>query len=233
MTLDPQLIEAETTDKRFTMRVRLAGMDQLGSHTPRPRAPSDSLASVQIHETALNNGIQRLELGGRVFTLPELSDHIAARLNSPPPWKTDPDNESVKISFAERNPVVVRCEDGRVVLTLSIRRLKKSPRSWSYFQIRAFYRPEIDGCSALLVRDGVIQLIGKRLTIGSQIALRGIFSSVLSKDTPLKLVDNPTVRHQKLQGAEISQFVIEDGWIGISLHKKPSIAARLESASKK
>ena len=141
LALDPQLIEAETTDKRFTMRLRLAGQYQLGSHTPRPRAPSDSLASVQIHETVLNNGLQRLDLAGRTFTLPELADHISARLSCPPPWETAPENENVKITFARFNPVVVRCEDGQVVLTLSVRRLAKSPRSWSYFQIRAFYRP--------------------------------------------------------------------------------------------
>ena len=39
-------------EQRFVMRVRLAGNDQLGSHTPRPQAPADSLASVQIHESA-------------------------------------------------------------------------------------------------------------------------------------------------------------------------------------
>ncbi len=228
LTLDPQLIEAETTDKRFTMRLRLAGEDQLGSHTPRPRAPSDSLASVQLHETVLNNGIQRLHLAGRTFTLLELADHVAARLSCPPPWDTIPENENVKITFARKDPVVVRCEDGQVVLTLSIHRLSKSPRRWKEFQIRAFYRPEIDGRSAQLVRDGVIHLIGNRLTVGSQIALRGIFSHVLSKDAPLKLVNGPAVNDRKLEDAEITQFVIDDGWIGIALGPKSSLAGRLQ-----
>ncbi len=228
LKLDPQLIEAETTEERFTMRLRLAGEDQLGSHTPRPRAPSDSLASVQLHETVLNNGIQRLQLAGRTFTLPELADHIAARLSCPPPWDTAPENENVKITFTRKDPVVVRCEDGQVVLTLSIHRLSKSPRRWKEFQIRAFYRPEIDGRSAQLVRDGVIHLIGNRLTVGSQIALRGIFSHVLSKDAPLKLVNSPVVNDQKLEDAEITQFVIDDGWIGIALGPKSSLADRLQ-----
>ncbi|NLF08931.1 MAG: hypothetical protein GX594_13265 [Pirellulaceae bacterium] len=233
LTLDPQLIEAETTDQRFTMRVRLAGPDQLGSHTPRPQAPSDSLASVQLHQTVLNNGIQRLELAGRTFTLDELADHVAARLNCPPPWETNPDNKDVLITFAEENPVVVRCDDGRIEMTLSIRRLGKSPRSWSHFQIRAYYCPQIDGCSALLARDGVIQLIGTRLTIGSQIALRGVFSSVLSKDKPIILVNDPTIEREKLEGAEVSQFVIDDGWIGISLRKKPVLVDRRQTAPRR
>ena len=34
------------------MRLRLAGGEQLGAYTPRPRAPSDSLMSLQVHESA-------------------------------------------------------------------------------------------------------------------------------------------------------------------------------------
>ena len=125
LALDPQLIDAQTTEKRFTMRLRLGGEDQLGSHTPRPPAPSDSLASVQIHESVINNGIQRLHLDGRTFTLPELSRHVAASLNCPAPWPTNSENNDVKITFAKQNSVVVRCQDGQVVLTLSIARLCK------------------------------------------------------------------------------------------------------------
>ena len=108
LSLDPQMIEGVTTEKRFTMRLRLAGEDQLGSHTPRPEAPADSLASVQVHESVLNNAIQRLQLNGRTFTLAELSQHIAARLNRPAPWEINPEHADVKITFAEKDAVVVR-----------------------------------------------------------------------------------------------------------------------------
>ena len=229
LSLDPRLIAAETTEKRFVMRLRLAGEDQLGSHTPRPRAYADSLASVQIHESALNNGIERLQLNGRTFTLLGLSRHIAARLNRPMHWEITPDHADVKIKFAEKDAVVVRCQHGQVILTLSIARLRKSPRVWKDFQIRAFYRPEVNGRSAELVRDGVIHLIGDRLNLGSQIALRGIFAHALSKDNPWNLVPEPIVSEPKLRDAAITQFVIDDGWIGVSLgpkHPAPVTAQR-------
>ena len=178
------MIAAETTEKRFTMRLRLAGEDQLGSHTPRPQAPADSLASVQIHESVLNNGIQRLQLNGRTFTLPELSQHVAARLNRPAPWEINPEHADVKITFAEKDAVIVRCQDGQFVVTLSIAQLSKSPRKWKNFQIQAFYRPKVDGRSAQLVRDGVIHISGQRLSTGARMALRGIFSRALSKNKP-------------------------------------------------
>ena len=88
---------------------------------------------MQIHESVINNGIQRLQLDGRTFTLPELSRHVAASLNCPAPWPTNPENNDVKITFADRNAVVVRCQDGRVVLTLSIAQLSKSPRHVAQF----------------------------------------------------------------------------------------------------
>lgn len=223
LMLDPELIGAETTEERFTMRLRVGGEDQLGSHTPRPQAPSDSLASVQLHESVLNNGIQRLELEGRTFTLPELSQHIARQLKFPSPWETNPENEDVKITFADQDAVVVRCQDGQFVLTLSIRSLSKGPRRWNDFDVRAFYRPEVSGRSAQLVREGVIHLIGQRLSAGSQIALRGIFSRVFSRKTPWELVPEQIAKSAQLKDLAITQCVIDDGWIGVSLGPKRSL----------
>ncbi len=37
--------------------------------------------SLQVHESALNNALQRLELDGRSFTLPELFAHLRQKLN--------------------------------------------------------------------------------------------------------------------------------------------------------
>ena len=47
-------IEMKSTPERLVARLRVASDEQLASHTPRPRALSDSLASLQLHETALD-----------------------------------------------------------------------------------------------------------------------------------------------------------------------------------
>jgi len=221
LSLDPQLLEAKTSPKRFFMRLRLAGEDQLGSHTPRPEALEDSLASVQIHESVLNNCIQRLQLNGRTFTLPELSKHVAARLSRPAPWEISPDQADVKVTFAEKDAVVVRCQDKRLSLTLSIAQLyKPSRKPWKNFQILAFYRPEVQGRSAELVRDGVIQLKPQRISITTRIVLDGIFSRALSSKNTWGLVPEQIIKEPKLDYTAITQFDIEDGWIGISLGRK-------------
>jgi hypothetical protein len=225
LSLEPQLIAAETEPERFKMRLRIGGEDQLGSHTPRPQAFEESLASLQIHESVINNGIQRLQLDGRTFAVPELSRYVAARLNCPAPFPTNPDNDDVKITFAERNSIVVRCQEGQVVLMLSIARLSKSPRRWSNFQIVAHYRPVVNGRLAQLMREGEIQLFGVR-SVGKQIALRGIFGHALSRKTPFNLIPEKIVNQPKLANAAITQFDIADGWIGLSLGEKPRTAYR-------
>ena len=217
MSLDPTIISAETTKQRFTLRLRLAGEDQLGGHTPRPRAPADSLVSFQIHQSAMNNSLARLGLDGRKFTLKKLSRHVAQRLNRPQFWETTPAQEDVTVTFAKKDAVAVRLRDGQLVLTLSIAKLKKAHRSWKNFQVRAFYRPQIDGRDAELVRDGIIHLIGRRLNTGSQIALRGIFARTFPKNRPLNLTPERLGTDPKLADLVVTQFVIDDGWIGVAL----------------
>jgi hypothetical protein len=226
LSLDPQLVKAETTPKRFVMGLRLAGEDQLGSHTPRPQALEDSLASVQIHESALNNGIQRLQLDGQKFTLPELSRQIAARLSRPVSWDINPKYAKVTITFAKKDAVVVRCDKrpgdlvGRLTLTLSIDELcKPGQKPWKNFQIVAFYSPEKQGRAAQLVR-GDIEIKPRVMSITTRMALAGIFSRALSDKNSWGLVPDRIVKEPKLDYTAITQFDIEDGWIGISLGKK-------------
>ncbi len=169
LLLDPMMIAAETTEKRFSMRIRLAGPDQLGGHTPRPQAPADSLASVQIHESMLNNVLERLELDGQTFDLAGLGQRLAERLHRFQPKPVDPDQEDVKITFAAKDAVHVRCNDGRVEITLAIARLSKGARKWKDFQVRAFYRPVVQGRSVDLARDGIVQLIGPRMNAGRRL----------------------------------------------------------------
>ena len=83
LSLDPQLVEAKTTPSRFACGCGWPARTSWEATRPARKALEDSLASVQIHESVLNNGIQRLQLNGRKFTLPELSHHIAARLHRP------------------------------------------------------------------------------------------------------------------------------------------------------
>ncbi len=220
LALQPTMIEAQTNPQRMIMRLRIAGEDQLGSNTPRPQAPADSLASFQINDSLLNNALQRLQLEGRTFTLPQLVERISERFQRPNLWQISPENEDLTITFAKKDAVVVRCQEGQAIVTLSFAEISKEPRQWNDFQVRVFFRPQVDGLSVELVRDGVIHLIGPRLNNNAQIALRGIFSKAFPKNKTVQLSPQRLLIDPKLRDLAITQFVIDDGWVGFALGPK-------------
>ncbi|MGA2796619.1 MAG: hypothetical protein ABSE63_03460 [Thermoguttaceae bacterium] len=220
LSLEPTMIEAQTTEQRMTMRLRVAGEDQLGSFTPRPQAQKNSLASFQIDESMLNNALQRLQLEGRTFTLPQLTERISERFQRPNTWQIAPENQDLTVTFAKKDAAALRCQEGRVMLTLNITKVSKEPRQWNNFQVRVFYRPQVNGRSAELVRDGVIQLICQRMSNGSQIALRGMFSKAFPQNDTIKLTPERFLADPKLQDLAITQFVIDDGWVGLGVGPK-------------
>ncbi len=216
MGVDAQPISFGTTTERVTMRLRLAGENQLGGHTARPQAPSDSLASMQVHESALNNVLDQLELAGNSFTLPDLFMHLAKRTSKPITVPSDlPDD--VSITFANRDPVHVRCQDGAIRVTLAVETLRQGSRTWRDFSISATYAPEIDHLHARLVRSGPIELGGENYKGRAELALRTIFSKVLPRDRKLDLVPSLITDNPRLSGLSLTQCVIDDGWIGIAI----------------
>jgi len=223
--LDPTIVSASTLDDQLVMRMRFAGFDQLGSHTPRPKGPVDALASFQLHETFLNNVIERLQLNGATFTLSELMENAARRLHRPELFNPDEADDDVTITFAPRDAVVVRCDGGQITLTLSIAQLSKGRRRFRDFSIRAFYRPEITGRAVSLVRDGVVRMEGRRLNLGSQLVLRGVFNKLFSKSRPWNITPEILETHAGMADLAVTQFVVVDGWIGVAL-TKPSTASQ-------
>jgi hypothetical protein len=217
LSLEPTAVDMETTNDRLIARYRLAAHEQLSAHTPRPQAPADSLLSVQVHETALNNIIQQLQLGGRRLELRELHKEVTSIFTKTPPPPPDDLPEDVYVTFMEDDPVRIDCDQGRVRLTIRIEQLEHGKSKWRNFTVRGYYAPSADQLDANLSRDGVIELIGERLRVGDQIALRGIFSRVLSRNRQLNLINKQLALAPELQDQQVTQLVIHDGWIGVAL----------------
>ncbi len=107
LELEPSYVESRTDEKRFTIRARLAAPRHLAANTPRPRALSDSLLSAQVHESALNNALDRMGLAGRRFTADELRKHLAEKVNRNKPLEPPP-----KTITPSRLPPPIRCSCG-------------------------------------------------------------------------------------------------------------------------
>jgi hypothetical protein len=217
LDLTPGVIQLTTTQERMTARLRLSGDDQAGAHTPRPLAMSDSLASLQIHESAINNVLDRFQLAGRTFTLPALYEWIGGLLGRMRVELPEDLPENVSITFAETDPLRVRCVDGRVELTLAVAELDEGRRVWHDFEITVFYRPHRDGLRLEFAREGAIELSGEGYKGRTEVVLRGIFAKVFSHRRKLTFdpaKDNP---NPALATLAFSSALVDNGWISITV----------------
>jgi hypothetical protein len=214
--VDLTTIELTSTKERLVARLRIAGDHQLGGHTPRPRALSDSLASLQIHESALTNAAASLDLDATRFTAPELQARLRERFpklafRSPPTTRRD-----IVFEFAYHDAVQVRIDDGRLELLLGLSSVELQARSMENVVVHAFYVPIVDGLDAELVRDGPLAIEG-RLSSTDRARLHNVFNKVLSEERRLPIVRLAKFGESQLNGLAITQLVLEDGWIGVAL----------------
>ncbi|HEY5312124.1 MAG TPA: hypothetical protein VIK18_06375, partial [Pirellulales bacterium] len=205
------VIEARTSADRLTTRLRLAGDSQLAGSGPRPRAPAGCLASVQMHESLLNNVCQQLHWEGRTLTLVKLREELASKLRvqlGPSPANLPHD---LTVTFAAANAIHLVCDDGHVQLNLAFARLQKSPESFRNFVVRVHYKPDLDAPAGRLVRDGTVQLIGARLRPKAQLALRGIFSKAFPPSRSMQIIPAGITDRPGLADLRVVQFEIRDG----------------------
>jgi hypothetical protein len=230
--LRPETVDLETTQERLIARYRLAGYHQVGAFTPRPQATADSLLSVQIHESTLNNIVSSLQLNGSETDLPSLFREIARRFRRTGYQVPEDVPTDVTLRLADRDPISLSCSDDRIHVTLRIARLEGGDHNvWRDFEVRASYAPDVQGLHVRLVRDGYVRLKGRRLSMGDQVALRGVFSKVLAQHPQVDLLGNVLIRDNRLRDLRVTQFVVRDGWIGLSIGPGDPVKARMADVS--
>ncbi len=224
LDLSPELIEAQTTEQRITLRMRLATDEQLAGHGPRPRAPGDSIASAQIHQSLLNNVCEQFQWDGKTFTLPELREDLAAKLNREIDAGAAAEHQDLSITFANENAIRLRCADGRIEINLAIAQLKIHRETWRDFAVRVYYKPNLSTPEGTIERDGSVQLIGDRLGPKAQLALRSIFSKIFSQSRQINILPpNVTTWRPGLANLSVCQFDIDDEWVALAFATRPAV----------
>jgi hypothetical protein len=231
LQLDPRVTDMQTTEERLLARYRVAGDWQLGAFTPRPRALSDSLMSVQLHQSALNNTLEQLIPSDQAISIHDLIGKSAATFGKADVGIPDDIPADVMVQFARTRPITIEIEDGMLWLTLRVIRLRRDEGiDLTQFIVRAGYRAEVDGMNARLVRDGHLRISGPRMAMRERLPIRAIFNKIFaaSREIPLtvpRLIENPAA-----QGLVVSQLELRDGWLALAISEEGAarIALRQE-----
>jgi hypothetical protein len=228
-------MDLQTTDKRLLARYRLAGDWQLAAFTPRPRAPSSSLMSLQIHQSALNNTFEQLIPRDQPLTIQELVRHTAVTFGQSEITLPEDIPSNVSVQFAKTRPITVEIEDGKLWFTLRVLRLQRdNHKGLTRFIVRAAYQPQVDGINATLVRDGHLRISGPGMSARERLPIRAIFNKVLASSRSLPLILPQVASHPSMDGLEVSQVELRDGWIALAISEEGAykIAIRGDESSK-
>lgn len=217
LALNPMATDMVTTETDLVARLRLAGHHQLAAHTPRPATQADGVFHLQVHESAANNLFEQLTWEGRRANIRDLFREIAAHFQLPAPEMPDDLPDDVFVKFADQTPLSVAFQQDRLTLQLALAELSQGANRWRNFTVRVHYRHAPEQPDADLVRDQYVELIGKRLHLRDQIALRGIFSRVFSQNKPIQLVSRGLRSDPRMACLHLDQLVLSDGWLSVSL----------------
>jgi len=221
MKLAPHVTQMQTTEEMLMGRFRVAGEWQMAAFTPRPRPPQDSLLNIQLHQSAINNTLEKLLPSGETMPIEEVLRQIAASFGQENFQMPEDMPEGVEIRFSTSHPVSVEIEDGMLMLTLRIVQMTRGRAvDLRNVIITATYRPEVSGLHAYFVRDGHLSITGPNMSMRKRLPARTIFNKVLSTNHPLPITPNGLEERDALAGLSISQLALERGWIGLALSEK-------------
>ena len=221
--LEPTAVAMETTQTVATVRLRLAGNGQLAAHTPRPRAPSDSMLSMQVHDSSLNNAMERLELAGNRLSLEELMQTLCERLGVASNNSQDLP-EGVAVTFAKEQPLRIECRDGLVHVRVMLDAIESGRRHWYDIVAHVAYKPTASSTQVFLEREGPVQLSGSGHHGRMELALRAIFGKIFPKERPIPVLPDRIVANPRLAGMRVLQSVSSDGWFALAIGLREPVA---------
>lgn len=221
LRLSPLIVDMQTSESRLSARYRVAGDWQLAAFTPRPRAPLASLMSVQVHQSAFNNTLETILPSGEAKTINELIQDIRTLFGVENPIALGEEDElagDISIQFASTRPITIEIEDDILWVTMRVIRLKQDRAiDLRRFIVRAGYRPQVNGMSVQLVREGHLRISGPDMSMRDRLPVRAIFNKVFSTRRPLPIISEQWANHPSASGLAVTQAELRDGWLAIAI----------------
>jgi len=224
MDLNPEALELATTRNRIVMRYRLAGIDQMASDSPRPADSPYDYLSVQLHQSLLNNTIERIEIESQTFTPESLLQHLSEVIGFNPKNTQSDTKHEAKFVFANYDAIRVDFVKGKIRIELNLKSLRVGKgKTWRNITISSTYVPKVIGSQVQLTQEGMIGVKGKKFRIGDQIAVRAIFNVVLPDSYQFETIPQRLTSQLNGYALVISNLNIAEGWVGVTYDEVPMV----------
>jgi hypothetical protein len=229
--LYPDAITYQSTDTLLRVNSRLMAAGELGADTPHAGLASDRGATVMLHESAINNSIDRMDLAGQTLTDEELRAKLEAFLSKAfsrevkfkakakePVEEGDEVKQLSAIIFAPTDPIRVRIENGELVLVIRAGFKQEGKEDIPMREIVAPVAFEVKGKQILATRGNVSVTAADGT--GGGIAINGVIRKKIQSVLPDRMLDGKV----ELKGpsktvlAYVTRVKVADGWIAVTVN---------------
>lgn len=219
-----------TTDSTLKLNTRLMAPTELGADLPATPAVAERGATLLMHETAVNNAIDRMELAGQTLTEPQLREKmekfLSKALNKPvkleaPPKPAgdaaDEDSGPSTIMFAAADPIRVQFENGELTLVIRAGFKQEGKDDIPTREISVPITFEVKDNKIIVSRGNVS--VAAADGEGGGIAINGVVRKKIQSALPDREVDSKV----ELKGPKstvvtnVSAIKLTDGWVHISV----------------
>lgn len=231
LSLRPTEADMQTTSDRLTLRTRLAAPTHLAAWTPRPEAPAGSVASLQAHESLVNNFLSQLGLSGRRIQIKALPSELAKRFNLQLKVNGDEIPADLYWSFAERDGIRVELLDEKLDVHLKFDEVEHKEHVAGEMTVSVSYRPMLTEEGVQFVRDGGVRVRADGESFKTKWYFRALFTKVFPKGKELTVVPAKLLADPRLAGWGVTQIALRDGWFGVAIGPRVSGPAAPGGAS--
>jgi hypothetical protein len=222
----PDLLTYQTTEQSLLINARLMGDAELAADRPSPVEAESNGATVYIHQSWMNNAIDRMNLAGRTLSQAELKQEMEAKfskmLNREVKFKKQPpeDKEETKFAFAGQDPIRLTVENGTITLFLSTGLKRKDKEDIPVQRISIPLKFTMSGEKILVDRgDVAVEPLERPKSVTEQIARAGVMRNKIQESIePGELKRKFTLKtDEKNLDMEVSNLKLLNGWLVLSV----------------
>lgn len=227
--ISPDTLRVTSSDDVIQVQARVLGKQELaGSRLAPGVAVPPAGAVIQIHQSALTNGSQRLDLAGKTMTDTELRDLLQARLTEllgrevdlPEPTAAEGSEKNETFVFDETEAIRFLIEDGQVKVVLRTG-LKRSNSDVPPQKITVPLRFRVEGDQIVMTRGQVrVEPIPGQApaNVTEQVARSRIMIGKIEAAIPEKSFENKLKIEQqgRTMNLKVRDILAQGGWMTIS-----------------
>ncbi len=226
----PDTMQVSSTSSEIVVHSRLMLKEEIGGSRTAPNVtiPRNGLV-VQVHESLLTNGSERLDLHGKTMTESELRDYLEDRFSKILGRKVEVPSPEVKVGeeaaentlvFDEIDPLRFVIENGQVELRMRTGLKREGADDIPVQEISVPFEITLNGDKVALKRGNVgVKPISRPPSIAEQVTRANVMRQNIQKSLGDKDFDSTFDLEQqgKTLRLQITKITAEEGWLNISL----------------